>query len=143
LPPGRPRVLTAHGVLRREAWTELPDRALRRVLERMDAVVTLSEDGGRRLAQGGVEAERVHVIPHGAFDYLTRVPDEKPLPEELAATDVPGVLFFGLIRDYKGVDVLLRAWRSVPGDAELWIVGMPRVDMAPLRALAGERVRLL
>src|SRR5262249_12937452 len=54
----------------------------------------------------------------------------------------PVVLFFGLIRDYKGVDVLLRAWRSVP-EAELWVVGMPRVDMAPLHALAGERVRFV
>src|SRR5207248_8378429 len=67
---------------------------------------------------------------------------ELPLPDELAGVKAPVVLFFGLIRDYKGVDVLLRAWRSVP-DAELWIVGMPRVDMAPLRALAGERVRFV
>ena len=40
------------------------------------------------------------------------------------------VLFFGLIRPYKGVDVLLDAWRRAerPDGAELWIVGMPRMD---------------
>ena len=45
------------------------------------------------------------------------------------------VLCFGLVRPYKGVDVLLEAFRELEG-AELWIVGMPRMDMAPLRALA-------
>src|SRR5947207_1927186 len=72
----------------------------------------------------------------------TRREGELPLPPELAAVDVPVVLFFGLIREYKGVDVLLRAWRSVP-DAELWIVGAPRMDMTPLRSLAPERVRFV
>ena len=40
------------------------------------------------------------------------------------------MLFFGLIRPYKGVDVLLDAWRRAerPDGAELWIVGMPRMD---------------
>ena len=34
----------------------------------------------------------------------------------------PVVLFFGLLRPYKGLDVLLEAWRGIE-DAELWIVG--------------------
>jgi glycosyltransferase involved in cell wall biosynthesis len=40
------------------------------------------------------------------------------------------VLFFGLLRPYKGVDVLLDAWRRAALDAELWIVGMPRMDVS-------------
>jgi glycosyltransferase involved in cell wall biosynthesis len=56
----------------------------------------------------------------------------------------PIVLSFGLIRPYKGTDLLLRAWRTVRADAELWIVGKPRgVDLAELRALADERVRFV
>ena len=39
------------------------------------------------------------------------------------------------MRPYKGVDVLLEAFREIEG-AELWVVGMPRMDMAPLRRLA-------
>jgi len=102
----------------------------------MDAVVTLSEYGARRLAQAGVEAERVHVIPHGAFDYLTRQPDEAPLPDDLSAVDVPVILCFGLLRPYKGIDVLLEAFRSIEG-AELWIVGRPLgVSLDSLRELA-------
>ena len=46
------------------------------------------------------------------------------------------VLCFGLIRPYKGVDVLLEAFRSVEG-AELWVVGRPLgVSLDHLRELA-------
>ena len=45
------------------------------------------------------------------------------------------ILCFGLIRPYKGVDVLLEAFGRISG-AELWIVGMPRMELAPLRRLA-------
>ena len=83
------------------------------------------------------------MIPHGAFDHLTRVPGERPLPTDLAAVDRPVVLFFGLLRPYKGIDVLLEAWRGVEADAELWIVGMPRMDVGPLRRAADPRVRFV
>ena len=46
------------------------------------------------------------------------------------------ILCFGLIRPYKGVDVLLEAFQSVEG-AELWVVGRPLgVSLDPLRELA-------
>jgi glycosyltransferase involved in cell wall biosynthesis len=136
LPSGRPRVLTAHGVLRREGWERRLDRGLRRMFDSMDAIVALSEFGRERLVGAGVDPARVRVIPHGAFDYLTRQPDEAPLPDELGEVDGPVILFFGLIRPYKGVDVLLEAFRSVTG-AELWIVGRPLgVSMDELRQLA-------
>jgi glycosyltransferase involved in cell wall biosynthesis len=141
LPPKRPRLLTAHNVLFHEPR---PGQAAarRRLLRAMDAVIVHSEHGAEGAAHHGADPARVHVIPHGAFDYLTHQPSETPLPDELAGVHVPVVLFFGLIRPYKGVDVLLRAFRRVEG-AELWVVGMPRVDMAPLRELAGERVRFV
>jgi glycosyltransferase involved in cell wall biosynthesis len=147
LPAVRPRVLTAHGWLREEAWRERPGRGLRRLWDRMDAIVTLSEHGARRLReQAGIPAERVRVIPHGAFDYLARLPDPLSLPDELAAVDAPVILCFGLIRPYKGVDVLLEAFRSVEG-AELWVVGRPLgMSLDPLRELASRapgRVRFV
>jgi glycosyltransferase involved in cell wall biosynthesis len=141
LPPKRPQVLTAHNVIAHE------DRlgqatARRKLLGAMDAVVVHSEHGRAEASRLGADPARVRVIPHGAFDYLTRQEGERPLPDDLAGVQGPVVLFFGLIRDYKGVDVLLRAWRSVT-DAELWIVGMPRLDMTPLRSLAPARVRFV
>jgi glycosyltransferase involved in cell wall biosynthesis len=145
LPAKRPRLLTAHDVLPREPR---PGQiaATRRLLERMDAVIVHSEHGAARLRDElGLAAERVHVIPHGAFDYLTRLPHERPLPPELAAVEGPVVLFFGLLRPYKGIDVLIDAFHDV-GGAELWVVGMPRMPLEPLRALASEirgRVRFI
>jgi glycosyltransferase involved in cell wall biosynthesis len=136
LPAVHPRVMTPHGMLREEAWRERPGRGLRRLLEQMDAVVALSQYGRRRLEDAGIAAGRVRVIPHGAFDYLTRLPDEAALPAELAAVEGPVILCFGLVRPYKGVDVLLEAFRSVKG-AELWIVGRPLgMSLEPLRELA-------
>src|SRR4051794_7482924 len=145
LPPKRPRILTAHDVLPREPR---PGQlaATRRLLQKMDAVIAHSEHGAARLrAELGLPAERVHVIPHGAFDYRTRLPEEKPLPAELAEVEGPVVLFFGLLRPYKGVDLLIEAFHDIDG-AELWVVGMPRMPLESLRELAGEirgRVRFV
>ncbi len=75
------------------------------------------------------------MIPHGAFDYLTRLPEEKPLPAELEGAEGPVILSFGLLRPYKGLEVLLEAFARLEG-AELWIVGNPRMDVEPLRELA-------
>ncbi|MGI9021481.1 MAG: glycosyltransferase family 4 protein, partial [Solirubrobacterales bacterium] len=136
LPRGRPLVQTPHGLLRAPPW-EGRARGYRRLLGRMDALVALSEYGAGVLRErAGVPADRVHVIPHGPLDYLTRLPREAPLPGELTGVEGPVVLFFGLIRPYKGVDVLLEAFREVRG-AELWIVGRPfGVEMSELHALA-------
>jgi glycosyltransferase involved in cell wall biosynthesis len=137
LPELRPRVMTAHYVLpphptRRQVATA------RRVFGRMDAVIAHSEHGARQLrGEAGVDAERVRVIPHGAFDYLTRLPEEKQLPVELEGAGGPVILFFGLLRPYKGLDTLLESFRRIEG-AELWIVGNPRMDIEPLRRSAQE-----
>ena len=145
LPPRRPRLITAHYVLPPRA-SRRQVAAASRLFGRMDAVVAHSEHGAARLRdEVGVDSDRVRVIPHGAFDYLTHLPAEKPLPAELEGADGPVILFFGLLRPYKGLDTLLQAFRELP-DAELWIVGNPRMDIEPLRRLAATapgRVRFL
>jgi glycosyltransferase involved in cell wall biosynthesis len=135
LPARRPRVLTAHYILPPGASARQLARA-RRTFGAMDAVVAHSEHSATRLRdEVGLDPAKVRVIPHGAFDYLTRMPEEQPLPTELEGAEGPVVLCFGLLRPYKGIEVLLEAFRRVEG-AELWIVGNPRMDVAPLRALA-------
>ena len=145
LPPLRPRVMTAHYILPpRPSRRQLA--GARRLFGRMDAVVAHSEHGAARLRdEVGLDPARVRVIPHGAFDYLTRLPGEKPLPAELEGAEGPVILFFGLLRPHKGLETLLRAFRRVEG-AELWIAGNPRMEVEPLRRLAAEapgRVRFL
>jgi len=134
LPPKRPRVYTMHWRLP-EAGTRIA-RTLTGLLAEMDAVVVHSEHGARRLeADFGVPPGKLRVIAHGAFDYLTRQADEVALPAELAEAQGPVILAFGLVRPYKGTDVLLEAFRRIDG-AELWVVGMPRMPMDELRELA-------
>src|SRR6201996_3201076 len=146
LPPTRPRVMTAHYILPPDASSRAT-RSARKVFGAMDAVVAPSEHGAARLREEvGLPAERVRVIPHGAFDYLTRLPEEKPLPEELRGAEGPVVLSFGLLRPYKGLENLLEAFGEVGDHAELWIVGNPRMAVEPLHemaALTGAKVRFV
>ena len=174
----RPLVLTAHDVLPREPR---PGQlaAQRRLYDRFDAIVVHSEHGRSRLVEAlGVEAGRVHVIPHGVFTHLARgrsggateaqeveVVSAKTMDSRARArrkassararegwvgssleSNNPVVLMFGLMRPYKGIDVLLEAWRGVDGqgqieDAELWIAGLPKMDISALRAGAPANVR--
>jgi glycosyltransferase involved in cell wall biosynthesis len=125
IPAGRPRVMTFHNV-RRRGESRRSAVVTRRLAERMDAVVVHTRDAARLLEERlRVDRSRIHVIPHGAFDRLTRQPEEVPLPEELASVKGPVVLCFGMLRPYKGIDVLIEAFRELDGAAELWIVGRP------------------
>src|SRR4051812_2910518 len=91
LPRGRPVVLTAHELLPRstrpgQAWGR------RRLYDRVDAIVAHTEEArGRLVADFGVPPEKVDVIHHGVFDYVTRQAQERPLPPELAAVEAPVV----------------------------------------------------
>jgi glycosyltransferase involved in cell wall biosynthesis len=150
LPPARPRVMTAHYILPPQP-SRRQVRSVRRVFGAMDAVVAHSKHGAARLRdEVGLDPAKVHVIPHGAFDYLAELPQEKPLPPELEGAEGPVILSFGLLRPYKGIENLLEAYRrlaaAVPAPPELWIVGNPRMDVGPLRELAaqaGGRVRFV
>lgn len=136
----RPLVLTAHDVLPREPR---PGQlaAQRRLYDRFDAIVVHSEHGrGRLVDELGADGERVHVIPHGVFTHLAAGASSGS-----SASERPVVLMFGLMRPYKGIDVLLDAWRGADGeaqieDAELLIAGMPRMDISELRAGAPANV---
>jgi glycosyltransferase involved in cell wall biosynthesis len=146
----RPRVMTAHYILP-PGPTDRQISEAKKVFGGMDAVIAHSRTGAERLQdEVGLSADRVRVIPHGAFDYLTRQSDEEPLPPELAAPNPawdgdpdseprpPVVLFFGLLRPYKGIDVLIRAAEQLAAPTgqvapELWIVGNPRMDLTELK----------
>jgi len=131
----RPLLLTAHDILPREP---LPGQreAQRRLYDRFDAIVVHSAHGRARLIDElGLDPGTVHVIPHGALPPLSPPSGAIPFPE----TERPVVLFFGLLRPYKGLDLLLEAFSGI-ADAELWIAGMPRFDISALRAGAASNV---
>jgi glycosyltransferase involved in cell wall biosynthesis len=127
--PDRPLVLTAHDLLPRQPRTgQLA--AQRRLLHRVDAVVVHSDYGRRQLTERlGLSPAKVHVIHHGAF----HPGRDGSLPPELVDDGLPVVLLFGLLRPYKGLDTLVRAWAGIEG-AQLWIVGRAMMELPPMPA---------
>jgi glycosyltransferase involved in cell wall biosynthesis len=134
----RPRVLTAHDLPRASGPWAAP--RLKALAAHLDAVVAHSDEGRRRLVDElGLPLARVRVIPHGAFDYLARLPGEIPL--DAGVGDLEGrkvVLSFGLVRPYKGVDLLIESFAAAPEDAVLLVVGRAMMLVEPLRRRARE-----
>jgi glycosyltransferase involved in cell wall biosynthesis len=120
----RPTVLTAHDVLPRRPKNA---RAWGEALALVDRVVVQSQRGLEELAELGVERERLVRIQHPVFESGV-----EPQPPHGAT-----ILFFGLIRDYKGLDILLRALPELP-QARLVVAGDPLDPVEPLRRLAAE-----
>jgi glycosyltransferase involved in cell wall biosynthesis len=68
------------------------------------------------------------VIVHGPFNSLVEVKDVAPERKKVKDSEPIKLLFFGVIREYKGVDVLLEAYRKLcmsDAKVELTIVGEP------------------
>lgn len=89
-------------------------------------------DRGRLLNEFGVDPGRIAVIPHGEYSFFERggrSMDRAAARERLGLEpDDEAVLFFGYIREYKGLDLLLEAWPSVVAErprARLVIAGDP------------------
>jgi glycosyltransferase involved in cell wall biosynthesis len=120
-----PRVLTAHNVLPHSGEADESER--RALYGAFDRVVVHTRGGAEQLVRFGVPAERVVRIPHGTFDTPTSI--EPPSGRTL--------LFFGLIRGYKGLDILVRGLAEVP-DARLVVAGDPLDAVEPIQALAEE-----
>ena len=87
--------------------------------------VTLCEAVARDLLRIKPGAEH-KVIPHPLYSHFgaKRTRDEA----ERRLGLIPGmknILFFGLIREYKGLDILLKAFEDLPEDYQLIIAGEP------------------
>jgi glycosyltransferase involved in cell wall biosynthesis len=122
----RPVVLTVHNVLPHEGAADADRR--RELYLAFDRVVVHTREGAELVEGFGVPAERIVRIPHGTFDAP---------PAAIEPPSGRTLLFFGLIRRYKGLDTLVRALAEVP-DARLVIAGDPIDPAEPTRELARE-----
>lgn len=118
---GVPVVFTAHNAKPRD---DTGRSLTREELVSFDAVVVHTVFGEEALAEHGLE--HLWRIPLGAIDLYDDLGDPDPVPARLG--DGPVVAMVGLLRPYKGANILLDAWpkvrASVP-DAELVIAGRP------------------
>ena len=122
----RPRLLTAHNVIPHVGDTDEAER--RAIYAAFDAVVVHTRAGVEHLRRFGVPDERIARIPHGTFG--------APPASAISPPTGRNLLFFGLIRRYKGLDTLVRALAEVP-DATLVVAGDPLDDsIDAVRALA-------
>ena len=125
-----PVVFTAHNLAamlsrRPESWL--------RVLQVVDRVVVQSRRSGDQLAELGVPRTRIVRIPHPVF--------ESGMPSGDGGRPGQTLLFFGLIRTYKGLDLLLRALQVMARDrpdVRLVVAGDPLDPIEPLKRLANE-----
>ncbi|HEV3479037.1 MAG TPA: glycosyltransferase [Gaiellaceae bacterium] len=124
---GRPVLFTAHNVLPHEGEADVERRHA--LYDAFDRLVVHTRKGAEQVEGFGIPRERIVRIPHGTFD----------APPAAAITPPSGrtLLFYGLIRRYKGLDVLLRALPQIR-DAKLVVAGDPLDPVRPLRALARE-----
>jgi glycosyltransferase involved in cell wall biosynthesis len=125
-------VFTAHDVLPRRSRNAAPLWA--ELYASCDRVIVHGAASRDRLLVevGGIAPDRIAVIPHALLHAGSAT---SPLPDE---TD-PRILFFGLIRPDKGLDVLIEAMPAVAEripDVQLEIVGSPRMPIEPLRERA-------
>ena len=128
--PGRRAVVICHNVLPHESRPA--DKQLTRLLLRR---------AGAALTHSAEEAARARALAPGALISTARMPPHLPAaapPAELnghaGAESMPErpsvpvtipcrLLFFGIVRPYKGLDVLLRAMARAPGNVVLTVAG--------------------
>ncbi|MCO5350242.1 MAG: glycosyltransferase [Bryobacteraceae bacterium] len=86
-------------------------------------IVVLSECFVPVLVEQGFDRTKIDLIPHGTFDYYI-TPRSHAQKKEMARE--PTLLFFGRLEPYKGIEILLEAFRMVKDSiprARLVIVG--------------------
>jgi glycosyltransferase involved in cell wall biosynthesis len=89
----------------------------RKLYERIDAFLSPSRFLAKVMVEGGLPAERMHVIPNFVADEQFGEPGARQI------TDPPMVLFVGRLEEVKGVRVLLEAARAVAPEVEVIVVG--------------------
>ncbi len=97
-----------------------------------------------------ISEERITVIPHGLYDHYPVLSKEK-MKAGLGVQNSFVFLFFGLIRPYKGVKTLIRAFEKLPSDiklqSKLYIVGEAWEDSDSIVGAAtspdAERINLI
>ncbi len=125
-------VLTVHDLLPHDTG-EAYKRTFDGLYRMVDAIICHSDHVEARLVEEfSVSRDKISVIPHGPFFYdLPASGEELALQTFEVEADQVLVLWQGIIFPYKGIDLLLRAWKQVEAevsDACLVIAGTGAPD---------------
>jgi len=130
---GRTKLIhTVHNADAYHADAGVQGRGYRDLLDMFDALIVHGETTRGALERQGVDPTRIHLTPHPPMRLAAAGPDDLA---QVADAALPRLLFFGTIRPYKGVDLLVEAclslWRA-GHRFELALAGKPFMDIAPL-----------
>ena len=106
-------------------YSKITGKLLRKNL---DAYITHSESDKKLVAERyAIAPEKIHVIQHGLYDQYGKLLDTREARKELSIPEEFVILSFGLIRKYKGIPYLIRAFEQLPPNilekSRLLIVG--------------------
>jgi D-inositol-3-phosphate glycosyltransferase len=127
-------VFTAHNVLpheEREQKAFFMKSALKIIYACSDKIIVHSQYSRNRLLEFfKIDPGKIAVIPHGNYLFLrTREVSKQQACRELdIAADKKVILHFGSLRHYKGIDILLEAFRKIRdlrSDVLLLLAGKP------------------
>lgn len=125
-------VWTVHNLLDHERAAPRSELAIRHAVARLaDGLVVHCEAAAALVAEKYRLPERVsdriRVVDHGNFaDVYEDDVSQSTARERLdLPSGVPVVAFFGMIRPYKNIPGLIEAFKRVPGEARLLVVGNP------------------
>jgi glycosyltransferase involved in cell wall biosynthesis len=114
-------IYTAHDVVPHEHDTSENRTAFHRIYQRVDKLIVHSERIKKEIIElFSVDKDKIYVIPHGSYDFFfNRQNFSKETARQLL--DIPlekrVILFFGLIRRYKGLEYLVDAFEEVKKSA--------------------------
>lgn len=99
---------TAHNILSHES-KKGEKASLNKWYKNFDGIIVHNEASKRMLRQVADYAGHVYVIPHGSYDTYREFHNIKKNSQNKTV-----FLQFGIIRDYKGIDILLEAISKLP-----------------------------
>lgn len=104
-------------------------------IKRFDAVIVHTKYSKEQLVVKGIDQSKVYIVPHGLFNYMS------PKVDNVYKTNKKlQILYFGIIKPYKGIDILLRAYAklsvNIRENSTLVVCGYPKMDMKYLLQLA-------
>jgi glycosyltransferase involved in cell wall biosynthesis len=143
-----PIVYLCHNVLPHESWV-FDHWLIATGLSGGDAFLVQSSEDGRNLGQI-LKSPLLAVNPHPVYDFFDQSKFDRTSAREALEVDGPVLLFFGYVRRYKGLGVLLDAFARVVKrlSATLLIVGefyekRGRYDAQIAELDIGDRVRIV
>ena len=131
-----------HSILPIRIYSQLMGRLIIRLATQY--VVHSNSDKELISMNYGIEEEKITVIPIGMYDHYKKI-ERMVAKSTVGIRDEFVILFFGLLRPYKGVKYLIRAFEGLPEDlvkkSRLLIVGETWEDKESKELARGSKFR--